>query len=107
MPFQIWRNPVILYANLVSFTTGFILIGVTTFLPTYVTGVMGQPAIIAGFALTTMSVGWPLAASAAGHLLIRYGTFTVSFVGGISFIIGARCCLYGVIAIIYSGVRFL
>lgn len=89
MPFQIWRNPVILYANLVSFTTGFILIGVTTYLPTYVTGVMGQPAIIAGFALTTMSIGWPLASSAAGHLLIRYGNFTVSFIGGISFIIGS------------------
>lgn len=94
MPFQIWHNPVILYANLVSFTTGFILIGVSTYLPTYVTGVMGQPAIIAGFALTTMSIGWPLASSAAGHLLIRYGTFTVSFIGGISFMIGASLFVF-------------
>ncbi len=89
MPFSIWKNPVILYANLVSFTTGFILIGVSTYLPTYVTGVMEQPAIIAGFALTSMSIGWPLASSAAGHMLIRYGTFTVSFIGGISLIIGS------------------
>ena len=89
MPFSIWKNPVILYANLVSFTTGFILIGVSTYLPTYVTGVMEQPAIIAGFTLTAMSIGWPIASSAAGHLLIRFGPFTVSFVGGISFIIGA------------------
>ena len=89
MPFSIWRNPVILYANLVSFTTGFILIGVSTYLPTFVTGVMEQPAIIAGFTLTAMSIGWPLASSAAGHLLIRYGTFTVAFIGGISLIIGS------------------
>lgn len=89
MPFSIWKNPVILYANLVSFTTGFILIGVSTYLPTYVTGVMEQPAIVAGFALTAMSIGWPIASSAAGHLLIRYGTFTVSFIGGISLVIGA------------------
>ena len=89
MPFSIWKNPVIFYANLVSFTTGFILIGVTTYLPTYVTGVMEQPAIIAGFALTAMSIGWPIASSFAGHLLLRHGTFTVSFFGGISLVIGS------------------
>lgn len=89
MPFSIWKNPVILYANLVSFTTGFILIGVSSYLPTFVTGVMEQPAIIAGFTLTTMSIGWPIASAVAGHLLIRYGTFTVSFIGGISLVIGS------------------
>ena len=88
MPFSIWKNPVILYANLVSFTTGVILIGVSAYLPTFVTGVMEQPAIIAGFTLTAMSIGWPIASSVAGHLLIRHGTFTVSFIGGLSLIIG-------------------
>lgn len=88
MPFSIWRNPVILYANLVSLTTGVIMIGISTYLPTFVTGVMEQPAIIAGFTLTAMSIGWPLASSVAGHLLIRYGTFAVSFTGGISLIVG-------------------
>lgn len=87
--FSIWKNPVILYANLVSLTTGVILIGVSSYLPTYVSGVMEQQAIIAGFALTTMSIGWPLASSMAGHLLIRYGPFLVSFAGGISLIIGS------------------
>ena len=64
MPFSIWKNPVILYANLVSLTTGIILIGISSYLPTFVTGVMEQPAIIAGFTLTAMSIGWPLASSA-------------------------------------------
>ncbi|MCZ2257175.1 MDR family MFS transporter [Sporosarcina sp. G11-34] len=89
MPFSIWKNPVIFYANLVSFTTGIILIGVTTYLPTYVTGVMEQPAIVAGFTLTAMSIGWPIASSAAGHLLLRHGPFVVSFIGGISLVIGS------------------
>lgn len=89
MPFAIWKNPVILYANLVSLTTGVILIGVSSYLPTYVTGVMEQPAIIAGFTLTAMSIGWPIASSVAGHLLIRFGPYTVSFTGGLSLIIGA------------------
>ncbi|GKV66036.1 MFS transporter [Sporosarcina sp. NCCP-2331] len=87
--FSIWKNPVILYANLVSLTTGIILIGISSYLPTYVSGVMEQPAIIAGFTLTTMSIGWPLASSMAGHLLLRFGPFLVSFAGGISLVIGA------------------
>ncbi|MFS0574425.1 MDR family MFS transporter [Sporosarcina sp. 179-K 3D1 HS] len=88
MPFSIWKNPVILYANLVSLTTGVILIGISSYLPTFVTGVMEQPAIIAGFTLTAMSIGWPIASSVAGHLLIRFGTFRVSFVGGLSLVLG-------------------
>ncbi len=82
MPFSIWRNPVIFYANLVSFTTGFILIGVSSYLPTFVTGVMEQPAIIAGFTLTAMSIGWPLASSFAGHLLIRMERLQCHFLAG-------------------------
>ncbi|CAM3095556.1 MDR family MFS transporter [Filibacter tadaridae] len=88
MPFSIWKNPVILYANLVSLTTGVILIGVSSYLPTFVSGVMEQPAIIAGFTLSAMSIGWPIASSFAGHLLLRYGTFRVSFVGGLSLVVG-------------------
>ncbi|WP_212391143.1 MDR family MFS transporter [Sporosarcina beigongshangi] len=89
IPFAIWKNPIILYANLVSLTSGVILIGISSYLPTFVTGVMEQPAIIAGFTLTAMSIGWPIASSVAGHLLIRHGTFTVSFFGGLSLILGA------------------
>lgn len=89
MPFSIWKNHLILYANLVSLTTGVILIGVSSYLPTYVTGVMEQSAMIAGFTLTAMSIGWPIASSVAGHLLIRFGTFAVSFAGGLSLVTGS------------------
>ena len=94
MPFSIWKNPVIFYANLVSLTTGVILIGISSYLPTYVTGVMEQSAMIAGFTLTAMSIGWPIASSVAGHLLIRFGTFKVSFAGGISLVAGALMFLW-------------
>lgn len=94
MPFTIWKNPIIFYANIVSLTTGVILIGISSYLPTYVTGVMEQPAIIAGFTLTAVSIGWPIASSVAGHLLIRYGPFLVSFVGGVSLVLGATLFVF-------------
>ncbi|MGI8314063.1 MDR family MFS transporter [Halobacillus mangrovi] len=88
MPFHIWSIPSIRYANLTSLTTGMILIGVSSYLPAFVQGVMEQPAIVAGFTLTTMSIGWPIASTSAGHLLLKIGFRSTSILGGISLIIG-------------------
>ena len=89
MPFDIWRNKTILYANLVSLATGVILIAVSSYLPTYVTGVMEQPAAIAGFTLTAMSIGWPIASTLSGRMLIRFGNFRTSLAGGMFLVAGA------------------
>ena len=89
MPFDIWKNRTILYANLVSLATGIILISVSSYLPTYVTGVMEQPAAIAGFTLTAMSIGWPIAATLSGRLLVRFGYFRTSLAGGMFLVAGA------------------
>ncbi|MBD8013691.1 MULTISPECIES: MDR family MFS transporter [Planococcus] len=88
MPFEIWKNKTILYANLVSLATGVILISISSYLPTYVTGVMEQPAAIAGFTLTAMSIGWPLAAFFSGRLLLKIGYFKTSLAGGIFLVAG-------------------
>ncbi|HSI68070.1 MAG TPA: MDR family MFS transporter [Planococcus sp. (in: firmicutes)] len=88
MPIDIWKNKVILFANLVSLATGIILIGVSSYLPAYVTGVMEQPAAIAGFTLTAMSIGWPIAAVVSGRLLIKIGNFRTSLAGGTFLVIG-------------------
>lgn len=88
MPFEIWQNRAILYANLVSLATGIILIGISSYLPAYVTGVMEQPAAIAGFTLTTMSIGWPIASVLSGRLLISIGYFRTSLLGGTFLLLG-------------------
>ncbi|WP_100401774.1 MDR family MFS transporter [Bacillus sp. FJAT-42315] len=89
MPFQLWKVRSILIANIVSFTTGVILIGVSSFLPTYVQGVMGENATIAGFTLTAMSIGWPLASTLSGRLLLSIGYRQTTIIGGIALIIGS------------------
>ncbi|KHE66832.1 MDR family MFS transporter [Halobacillus sp. BBL2006] len=88
MPFHIWSIRSIRYANLTSLTTGMILIGVSSYLPAFVQGVMEQSATVAGFTLTTMSIGWPIASTLAGHLLLKIGFRPTSMLGGLSLIIG-------------------
>src|SRR5699024_10976078 len=61
MPLKLWGHRLIAFANIATLTSGALMMGLSSFLPTYVQGVMGHSAIVAGFTLTVMSIGWPLA----------------------------------------------
>jgi EmrB/QacA subfamily drug resistance transporter len=89
MPFKIWKERSIFIANITSLTTGIILIGISSFLPTFVQGVMEQTAIVAGFTLTTMSIGWPIASTLSGRMLINIGYRATSIIGGLALILGS------------------
>lgn len=88
IPLHIWSYRIILVANIASLLTGMILMSVSSYLPTFVQGVMGKSAIVAGFTLTTMSIGWPIASAIAGRLLLKIGYRKTSLIGGCSLIIG-------------------
>lgn len=89
MPLDIWKNRLIAFANVATLTSGMIMMGLNSFLPTYVQGVMGYSAIVAGFTLTAMSIGWPIASTTAGFLILRIGPRTASVFGGISLLVGS------------------
>ena len=89
MPFSIWKERSIFIANITSLTTGIMLIGISSFLPTFVQGVMEQTPIVAGFTLTTMSIGWPIASTLAGRMLISIGYRKTSIIGGVFLILGS------------------
>ncbi len=77
-----WRDPLIGLANLATFTAGVMMIGLITYLPTYVQGIMGFSPLVAGFTLTSMSIGWPVASVLAGRLLVPWGARATARVGG-------------------------
>ena len=89
MPLEIWRDPLIVVANLATLTTGVVLIGVASFLPTYIQGVMGKSPIIAGFALSFMSIGWIIGATVAGKVMLKYGFRRIAVVGGSWILMGS------------------
>ena len=67
--------------NLVQLGVGALLIGLVSYVPTYVQGVLGHGPLVAGLALGAMSVGWPLAASNSGRLFLRIGFRNTSLIG--------------------------
>jgi len=66
---DLWRSRLLSTVNTSSLFGGAAIIGVTSFVPIYVQGVLGRSAIVAGFALTAMSVGWPIASTLSGRFL--------------------------------------
>ncbi|WP_170008674.1 MDR family MFS transporter [Bacillus fonticola] len=89
LPFSLWKRKSIFIANMVSLTTGVILIGISSFLPPFVQGVLGASPIVAGFTLTTMSIGWPIASTVAGSLLLKIGERATACIGGVSLVVGS------------------
>src|SRR5699024_11474671 len=73
MALRLWQDKLVALANIATFTSGAIVIGLSSFLPTYVQGVLGRTAVVAGFTLTMMSVGWPLASTFAGYIFLKIG----------------------------------
>ena len=91
---KLWGRRPIAAANAASLLGGMVMIGLTTFLPVYVQGVMHQSALVAGFALSAMVLGWPFGATLAVRLLQRFGVRPVLRAGGVLIPVGALAFVF-------------
>ena len=89
----LWRRRLIATCNIATLLAGMALIGLTTVLPLYVQGVLGGSPTMAGFALTMLTVGWPLAVTLAIRLFQRFGIRNTLRFGGLLFPTGAAMLL--------------
>jgi MFS family permease len=87
---ELWGRRPIAAANGASLLAGMVMIGITTFLPMFVQGVMQQSALIGGFALSAMVLGWPIGATVGVRVgLRRFGVRAMLRVGGVLIPLGA------------------
>lgn len=89
LPLSLWKERVIAVGNSGALITGALMMGITSFLPTYVQGVMARSAMVAGFALAMMSIGWPIASTIAGRLMLRTSYRFTAVAGGVALLGGA------------------
>jgi Na+/melibiose symporter-like transporter len=85
---DLWRNRVIAVGNVAATAIGAVMMGITAFVPAYVQGAMGRSPLVAGFALTAMSLGWTGASTIAGHVMVHMSYRAAAVMGGLSFIAG-------------------
>lgn len=87
--FRLWKNPLIAVANATNLLSGMVISGVIAFLPTFAQGVLGSSAMRAGFTLSAMSIGWPIASVLAGRWFTRLGARRLARQGGLALLVGS------------------
>ena len=92
LPPWVFSRRILVSANIASIAIGGVLIGLTSYVPTYAQGVVGVGAVLAGFAMAAMSVGWPIASSQAAKLYLRIDFRDTALIGSVFTIAG--CLLF-------------
>jgi EmrB/QacA subfamily drug resistance transporter len=88
LPAWVFRRRVLRSANTVGLMLGAVLIGLTSYVPTFAQGVLGTGPLVAGFALATMTFGWPITSSQSSRLYLRIGFRATALIGGAVTIVG-------------------
>jgi len=91
---ELWARRLVATSNASTLLAGMALIGLTTVLPIYVQGVLGRSPIVAGFTLTSLVIGWPLAVMQSGRLYRAFGIRQTLRIGSAVFPIGAGFLLF-------------
>jgi EmrB/QacA subfamily drug resistance transporter len=85
----ILARPLIRTSTLISVGVGALLIGVTSFVPTYLENSIGAAPLVSGAAVAALTLGWPLAASRAGRVYMRTGFRRTCVLGATIAVAGA------------------
>lgn len=93
LPLWVLRHRVILPATLTALVVGVLLIGLTSYIPLYGQAVLGHSALLAGFALAALTLGWPISAANAGRLYLTIGFRSTMVLGAVLGLVGSLLLL--------------
>ncbi len=88
LPLGLFKRPLITTTTILGLGIGAGLIGLTAFIPTYLQVGTGASPLVAGLALATFTIGWPIAATTSGRLYLRFGFRSTAILGGVMVVIG-------------------
>ena len=77
----------------VSLLAGTLMFGVNSYLPLFVQDGLGRSALEAGWAISPLSIGWPIASVVGGRMLLRVGYRAVASAGAVILFAGALILL--------------
>ena len=89
----ILRRRVVGASTTASLLVGVVVVGLSTYVPIYAQEVRGVGALIAGFALAALTIGWPISASQAGKVYLRIGFRLTAVIGSSLVVLGSLLML--------------
>jgi EmrB/QacA subfamily drug resistance transporter len=93
VPLRLLRNRLLVATNLVAACVGAVLLGLTSYVPTFAQEVLGTGPLVAGFALAALTLGWPISASLSGRVYLRIGIRSTALLGAAVVVLGSALLL--------------
>ncbi|MBG0561406.1 MDR family MFS transporter [Actinoplanes aureus] len=89
LPLWVLRRRLLLVSGQLAIGVGAILLVLSSYVPAYVQEGLGTGPLVAGFALGALTIGWPLAASQAGKVYLRWGFRACALIGSVLLLLGS------------------
>ncbi|APA95809.1 MDR family MFS transporter [Nocardia seriolae] len=89
LPLWVFTRRIVVASSLASLLVGAILLGLTSYVPTFAQGVLGSGALVAGLTVGALTLGWPVSASQAGKVYLRIGFRATAVIGSGFAVVGA------------------
>jgi multidrug resistance protein len=94
LPLWLFRHRAVAVTSAISFLVGALIVGLSSYVPTLGQDVLGASAIVSGFALAAMTLGWPISASQAGRLYLTVGFRATGLLGSAVAVVGAGVLVF-------------
>jgi MFS family permease len=93
VPLDLFSERIIAVSALGNVAMGGVLLGVSVYVPLFVQGALGGTAIMAGAAVASLSIGWPVGSFVGGRLILLTGYRTTLLLGSALLALGSALCV--------------
>jgi len=94
LPLWVFSRRLLLAASLIAVAVGVILIGLTSYVPSFLEALLHVSPLASGLALAALTIGWPITASQSGRLYLRFGFRTTALVGSVIAVLGVGALVW-------------
>ncbi|MET0789117.1 MAG: MFS transporter [Cellulomonas sp.] len=88
LPLWVFSRRLLVATALVSVGVGVVLIGLTSYVPSFLEALLGVSPLTSGLTLAALTIGWPISASQSGRLYLRFGFRTTMLIGSSIVVLG-------------------
>ena len=88
LPLWVFHRRLLLTTALIGVGVGVILIGLTSYVPTFLEALLGVSPLVSGLALAALTLGWPVAATLSGRIYLRIGFRATVLIGAGVVVVG-------------------
>lgn len=94
LPLWLFTRRVVVASCAVAILVGALLLGLTSYVPTFTQGVLGTSALVGGLTVGALLLGWPLSGSQAGRVYLAIGFRRTALLGAGTTVMGAVGTLF-------------